>query len=58
MTEETGLGITFDAGLKYEKHLRAKIVIAQRNLGLLNKTFKFLDTKTYVVVQVASETSS
>ena len=40
---EKDLGVIIDKSLKYTEHINSKIKIANRNLGLIFRTFTYLD---------------
>ena len=43
VTSEKDLGIIIDNSLKFSEHVSAKVKIANRNLGLIFRTFTYLD---------------
>ena len=43
VTEEKDLGMAFDSSLKFEVHIAGKVKKANRTLGIIRRTFRFLD---------------
>ena len=46
VTEKKDLGMTFDSSLKFEVHIAVKIKKANRTLGIIRRTFRFLNDET------------
>ena len=46
-SEEKDLGVIIDEKLSFEKHLIEKVNLANRNMGIIRRTFKFLDETTF-----------
>ena len=46
-TEEKELGITFDNVLKFDVHIQNAVSKANRMIGILRRTFTFLDKDTF-----------
>jgi len=46
-TEEKDLGITFDNLLKFDVHIQNAVSKANRMIGILRRTFTFLDKDTF-----------
>ena len=44
---EKDLGVNVDHDLKFDKHINAKVNIANRNMGIVKRTFEFLDHFTF-----------
>ena len=51
--EEKDLGILMDNELKFHKHTYAAVKNARRNLGIIKKTFSFLDAVTLTTLYQA-----
>ena len=45
--EEKDLGVIFDSELKFEEHISAKVKKANAMVGLIRRTFSFLDCKLF-----------
>jgi len=45
---EKDLGVTFDDKLTFNKHIHLKVNIANRNLGLIAKSFTYLDKEMFL----------
>ena len=43
VNQEKDLGIIFDKNLNFDVHIKSKVTIANRNLGLIYKKFTYLD---------------
>ena len=43
VTSEKDLGVTFDQNLKFTDHINNKVNKANRNVGLIFRTFTFMD---------------
>ena len=52
-TEECDLGVTFDRDLKFSKHISLKVNKANSILGLISRTFEFIDNYTFVRLYTA-----
>ena len=48
VSEEKDLGITFDDKLKFSQHISNAVKKANRNVGIIFRTFTFLDTTTFL----------
>ena len=46
--EEKDLGILIDQKLTFESHITSKINIANRNLGIIRRTFTYLDKEIFL----------
>ena len=46
VTEEKDLGMKFDSSLKFEVHIAGKVKKANRTLGIIRKTLRFLNDET------------
>ena len=46
-SEEKDLGVIIDEKLLFETHLIEKVNVANRNMGIIRRTFKFLDETTF-----------
>ena len=46
LNEQKHLGLIFQPGLSFEKHLNEKILKAKKNIGLLKHLSKFLPLRT------------
>ena len=46
VTEEKDLGMTFDSSLNFEVHFAGNVKKANRILGIIRRTFRFLDDET------------
>lgn len=51
--EECDLGVIFEKDLKFSKHISTKINKANSILGLINRSFEFLDEYTFVKLYTA-----
>ena len=45
---EKDLGVLFDSELTFRDHITSKINIANRNLGIIFRTFTYMDTKMFL----------
>ena len=45
--EEKDLGVIIDEELTFEKHISEKVNLANRNMGIIRRTFQFLDITTF-----------
>lgn len=50
VNEETDLGVTFDKDLKFSKHIGDKVKKANRNLGLICKTFSYMTVQMFLML--------
>ncbi len=48
--KEKDLGITFQNNLKFNQHISEKISKANRNLGLIFKTFTYMDREMFLTL--------
>ena len=46
--EERDLGIVIDNQLKFVKHIQSNIKIANRNLGIIKRTFSYVDYEVFL----------
>lgn len=46
--QEKDLGVIFDPKLDFSKHVHTKVNLANRNLGLINKNFTFMDKDMFL----------
>ena len=46
--QEKDLGVTFDQKLKFETHINTKINLANRNLGLIVRSFSFMNKEMFL----------
>lgn len=44
---EKDLGVIFDKNLTFSDHIQSKVNLANRNLGLIFKTFSFMDKEMF-----------
>ena len=44
------LGVTFDYELSFKEHIYSKIIVAIKMLGIINRNFKHLDKKTFLLL--------
>lgn len=47
-TEEKDLGVLFDRGLKFSNHIAACVNKANRMVGLIRRSFKYMDNKVFI----------
>ena len=45
---EKDLGVTIDCNLSFRDHINSKVNLANRNLGIIFRTFTFLDEETFL----------
>ena len=50
VNSEKDLGITFDRGLKFSEHVCKAVSKANQILGIIFRTFKFMDTKMFLIL--------
>ena len=48
VTSEKDLGVTVDNKLKFREHINDKVSIANRNLGIIFRTFTYLDKEMFL----------
>ena len=48
VTEEEDLGVIIDTNLKFDSHITAKINKANRNLGIINRSFTYMDKPMFL----------
>jgi hypothetical protein len=53
VVEEKDLGVTFDTALKFRKHIANICNKANQIVGVIRRTFKFLDTTTFICLYKA-----
>ena len=46
--EEKDLGIIIDNGLRFDQHISSIVKKANRNMGIIRRTFQFLDCQTFI----------
>ena len=46
--EEKDLGLTFDNKLKFSSHIKSCVKTANRNLGLIRRTFSYLNKDSFL----------
>ncbi len=51
--KEKDLGVTFQNNLKFNQHISEKISKANRNLGLIFKTFTYMDKEMFLTLYKA-----
>ena len=47
---EKDLGVIFDTKLNFSKHISTKVKLANRNLGIISKTFTFMDPEMFLTL--------
>ena len=50
VTNEKDLGVIIDSKLTFRDHISAKVNLANRNLGIIFRTFIYLDTEMFINV--------
>ena len=45
---EKDLGVTIDSSLSFREHINSKVNLANRNLGIIFRTFTYLDEETFL----------
>ena len=50
VTTENDLGVTFDQNLKFTDHINIKVNKANRNVGLIFRTFTFMDKDMFLSI--------
>ena len=45
---EKDLGIVIDSNLSFRDHINSKVNLANRNLGIIFRTFTYLDEETFL----------
>ncbi len=48
--QEKDLGVTFDSKLKFSQHVNNQIAKANRNLGIIFRSFTYLDKESFVTL--------
>ena len=51
--EIKGIGVIMDSNLKFEKHINAKIVTANKILGIIRRTYMFLNKEIFLLLYKA-----
>ena len=51
--EEKDLGVTFDSTLNFKKHINIIVKKANSKLGIIYRTFKHLDAKSFLTLYKA-----
>ena len=46
-SSEKDLGVIFDSSLRFGEHINSKVNKANRNVGLIFRTFTFMDKKVF-----------
>ena len=47
---EKDLGVIFDKKLNFSQHVSTKVKLANRNLGIISKTFTFMDPEMFLTL--------
>ena len=50
VTSEKDLGVTVDSKLKFREHINHKVSIANRNLGIIFRTFTYLAKEMFLTL--------
>ena len=50
LTEETGLGVTFDPSLKFSRHVGLIVNKANKILGIIKRSFTYMDADMFQVL--------
>ena len=48
ISSEKDLGVTFDSSLRFGEHINSKVNKANRNVGLIFRTFTFMDKEMFL----------
>ena len=46
--KEKDLGVIFDEKLTFKQHIMAKVATANKMMGLIRRTYRFLNVKTFI----------
>ena len=50
VVNEKDLGVIFDKNLNFSDHIQTKVNLANRNLGIIFKTFSYMDKKMFITL--------
>ena len=53
VNSEKDIGVTVDANLTFEEHIQNQVNKANRNLGIIRRSFKYLDMETFCLLYKA-----
>ena len=55
--EEKDLGITIDSKLNFQQHINIQVKKANTKLGIINRTFNYMDKEIFSTILKPSQTS-